>query len=338
MYNFYKNAVVSNFASCGLNLNGDQISKILSSMDKAAVNFNFYEKTTNQYFARGNNGVPKLVYKYIECKQSEGLTPETCYGYRLVLELFFKDCQKDLNEIEADDIRDYLTRYQLSHDIGNRTLDKYREYIVRFFTWCHEMGYILKNPGYPCKPIHYETPPRQALTPYELELLRNACQSARDNAIIETLYSTACRVSELAILKFEDIDWRANTVHIFGKGSKHRISFLNARARVALETYIDKERNGDSEFIFVSERKPYNPLKKEAIEKIVGTISDRAVGLNKKVTPHVIRHTTATIALHNGMSINEISMLLGHANIETTMIYAKTSYDAVKAAHNKYIY
>lgn len=62
-----------------------------------------------------------------------------------------------------------------------------------------------------------------------------------------------------------------------------------------------------------------------------------AEGIHKHVTPHVIRHTTAAIGLHNGMSINELSMLLGHSNIETTMIYAKTSYDAVKSAHNKCI-
>lgn len=338
MYETYKNAVVADMASSNLNLNEDQIHRILTSMDKAANNFNFYEKTSIADFTRGSNGVPKIVYDYLSCKQSEGLTPETVYGYRIMLELFFKECPKDVHEVTSDDIRNFLTSYQKIHGIKNRTLDKYREYILRFFTWCHEMGYIPKNPGFQCKPIHYETPQRQSLTAYELELLRNACVTARDSAIIETLYSTACRVSELAILKFEDIDWGAGTVHIFGKGSKHRTSFINARAKVALQNYIQRERCGDSEYIFVSERKPYGPLHKESIEKIVSAIADRAVGLNKKVTPHTIRHTTATIALHNGMNINEISMLLGHSNIETTMIYAKTSYDAVKSAHNKYIY
>ena len=66
-------------------------------------------------------------------------------------------------------------------------------------------------------------------------------------------------------------------------------------------------------------------------------VATRVDGLNKNVTPHVIRHTTATLALHNGMKINEVSQLLGHANIETTMIYAKTSYDAVRLAHDRYV-
>ena len=254
-----------------------------------------------------------------------------------MLEIFFGKyvLDKDVNEITGDDIRIFLTEYQRNNNISNRTLDKYREYILRFFTWCHETGYIPMNPGYTCKPIHYETPQRQSLTAYELELLRNACRTAREHAIIEVLYSTACRISELKILKFSDIDWNTGSVHIFGKGSKHRTSFLNARAKVALEKYL-KYRDGNSEYIFVSEREPYGPLGKAALEKIVRDIASR-VDINKHVTPHIIRHTTATMALHNGMNINEISMLLGHSNIETTMIYAKTSYDAVKNSHNKYI-
>ena len=336
MYETYKNQVVSNFSTMDINLKEEQINKILTSMDKAANNFNFYEKNLTANFARGNNGVPYVVYDYINCKKSEGLSQQTLYGYKIVLELFFRNCLKDVNEIESDDIRNFLSQYQMNNNVSNRSLDKYREYILRFFSWWHEMGFILKNPGYACKPIRYETTQRESLNSYELELFRNACITDRERAIVEVLYSTACRVSELIILKMSDIDWVSGAVHIFGKGAKHRTSFLNARAKVALDNYI-KYRKGNSEYIFISERSPYAPLTKEAVEKIIRNIANRIEDLNKHITPHVIRHTTATMALHNGMSINEISMLLGHSNIETTMIYAKTSYDAVKQAHDKYI-
>lgn len=319
-----------------INLKEEQINKILTSMDKAANNFNFYEKNLVANFNRGNNGIPYIVYDYINCKRAEGLSEQTVYGYKVMLEIFFRNCHKDINEIESDDIRNFLTQYQINNSISNRSLDKYREYILRFFSWCHEMGFILKNPGYACKPIRYETTQRESLNSYELEVFRNACITEREHAIVEALYSTACRVSELIILKMSDINWNTGAVHIFGKGAKHRTSFLNARAKVALDNYM-KIRKGNSEYIFVSERAPYGPLTKEAVEKIVRNISNRIEDFNKHVTPHVIRHTTATMALHNGMSINEISMLLGHSNIETTMIYAKTSYDAVQQAHDKYI-
>lgn len=336
MYELYKNQVISSIMSMQLNLNEDQINKILTSMDKAAQNFSFYEHTDIADFQRGNNGVPKAVYTYLEWKRSEGLAPKSIYEYKIMLEIFFKNCPKEINEIAAEDIKLFLKEYQANHNISNRTLDKYREYVCRFFSWLHDMGYIYKNPGYMCRPIKYEIKQRQALTDYELELFRNACTTARERAIVEVFYSTGCRISELCILKFTDIDWLTGDVHIFGKGSKHRTSFLNARARVALDNYL-RVREGNSEYIFVSDREPHGPLGKEAVEKIIRKIAERVDGCNKHITPHVLRHTTATLALKNGMNITDISSLLGHNSIETTMIYAKTSYESVRAAHAKYI-
>jgi integrase/recombinase XerD len=338
MYENFKADFITNLNVMDINLNEEQINKVLLSVDSTIQNYDIYEKPESQLEANArNNGIPKLVYTYLSCKQAEGLARETLYGYKVILEIFFKTVPKYPDQVNANDIRVFLYNYQNKTKISNRSLDKYREYLMRFFTWLHENGEIPINISKQVKPIHYETPQREALTPYELEELRLACVTNRDKAIIEFLYSTACRVSELIEIKFSDIDWNNNTVHIFGKGQKHRTSFLNARARVMLEQYINYGRTGDSEYIFVSERSPHGKLTKEAIEKVIRQIASRAEGIHKHVTPHVIRHTTATIGLHNGMSINELSMLLGHSNIETTMIYAKTSYDAVKSAHNKYI-
>jgi integrase/recombinase XerD len=335
MYEHFKDQFITNMSQMKLNLNQEQVNKILTSMDNAAYHYDIYDKDTSRNFKQ-INGIPQIVYTYLSCKQTEGRTKETLYGYQVMLEIFFHTVKKDPKDVEANDIRCFLYNYQQVHHISNRTLDKYREYLLRFFTWCHESGEIPRNPASQCKPIHYEMPERCSLTAYELEKLRMACWSAKERAIIETLYSTACRVSELTKIKLSDVDWYSGTVRILGKGSKHRLSFLNARAKIALEEYL-RVRNGESEYLICSDRKPYGPITKEAIEKIVRTIAGRVEGLNKHVTPHVLRHTTATLALHNGMTINEISTLLGHSNIETTMIYAKTSYDSVRQAHDRYV-
>ena len=332
MYEDFKNSFISNMLTNSINLNQEQVEYLLQVMDRTAKNYDFYEKQKVSNFIK-RNGVPCAVYEYIHIKESEGLSPQTIYGYKTILELFFKYMDKDIEFIEPEDVRLFLFRYQSETGISNRTLDKYREYIVRFFTWLYDSNSINYNLKTHIKPIKYEVKPREALSQYELEILRMNCITAREKAILEFFYSTGCRVSELINIKFSDIDFTNDSVHIIGKGRKHRVSFLTARCKLYLEEYL-KCRPGSSEYIFVKERSPYDQLSKEGVERIIRKIRERAE-INKSISPHVIRHTTATHALHNGMSIDEISMLLGHDNIETTMIYAKTSYDSVKYSHNK---
>lgn len=151
------------------------------------------------------------------------------------------------------------------------------------------------------------------------------------------MYSTGCRVSELANLKKSDIDWDKKSVHLLGKGNKHRTSFINAKAEIALKDYL-AVRKDDNDSLFVSDRRPHKPMGKDGLEKIVRNISKRAnENMNKKVTPHVLRHTMATTAIQNGMPVEDIRELLGRAKIDTTMIYAKTSLASVQAGHKKYI-
>lgn len=151
------------------------------------------------------------------------------------------------------------------------------------------------------------------------------------------LYSTGARVSELAIIKKSDINWYEKSVRLFGKGRKHRVSFLNAKAEVALIKYLES-RDDNCEYLFVSIKKPYQNLSKDGIEKIVRNIARRAsANIGKHITPHILRHIAAITALQNGMSIADIGKLLGHKIIEITIIYAKSSLEDVRTNHKKYI-
>lgn len=126
-------------------------------------------------------------------------------------------------------------------------------------------------------------------------------------------------------------------MHLFGKGKKHRISFLNAKAEVALKEYLNS-REDDSDWLFVSDRKPYNQMHVSGIQKIMREMVGRTGNnINKKVTPHVIRHTTATRMLENNSDLASIQAVLGHSNINTTMIYAHNTLENVKLEHNKAI-
>lgn len=313
----------------------EEIRIIREKMERVCYDYEISKRETEMEVY--HSGLPKLVKTYLVNKKMEGLSDETLYNYGICLKLFFEEIQKTPEQVTANDIRLFLYRYQERKKISNRSLDKYRKNIGCFFQWALDEEYIDKNPARTIKSIKYEEKPRQALSQIELEYIRKGCVTAREKAIVEMLYSTGCRVSELTRLKKSDINWDNRTVHIFGKGNKHRISFLNAKAEVALKEYL-AGRTDENDSIFVSERRPYSPIKKDAVEKIIKSISERAGdNVGKKITPHIFRHTTATIAIRNGMPVEDISKLLGHSKIDTTMIYAKTSMANVQMGHRKYI-
>lgn len=331
MYERFRNdflAVVPSIPKC-------ELDAVLRALDRVAAKYDFQPKETAM--AVYMQELPEVAKIYLVCKKMAGLSDATLHNYKTVLELFFRNLQKAPDKITTNDIRMFLYAYQAERKISLKTLDKYREHIACFFTWACNEEYLPSNPAKKLPPIKYENKPRMALTQIELEHLRAACKTPREKAIIEVCYSTGCRVSELTALRMSDINWIDKSVNLFGKGQKHRTSFLNARAEVALKEYLST-RDDDCEYLIVTERRPYRRLRKDGVEKVVRQISARTpFGADKVVTPHILRHTTATIALHRGMPIADISKLLGHESIDTTMIYAKTSIADVKAGHSKHI-
>lgn len=311
------------------------ITTALKVLDQVSMGYEIKQRETKDV-ACGDE-MPEIVQTYLACKKMSGLSDGTIENYKTILSVFFRMVKKLPQFVTANEIRKYLYTYQETKGVSYRTVDKYREYIVRFFTWAYNEGYIADNPAKNIAAIKYEEKPREALTQVELEYLRMACETVRERAIIEFLYSTGCRVSELTIVKKSDINWYEKSVRLFGKGKKHRFSFLNAKAEVALKKYLEF-RDDDCEYLFVSMKKPYKNLGKDGVEKIVRNIANRAsYSTGKRITPHILRHTMATMALQSGMPISDISKLLGHESVETTMIYIHSSTDNIRSSHKKHI-
>lgn len=333
MYEHFRNEFRCMAAEQGMSQR--QIEESMAALDVVATRYEFTRKEMS--LAIYCDEVPEVVKIYLVCKKIEGLSQRTLDTYLRMLKLFFRELKKPLPQITTNEIRVYLFGYQQQRGCSNRSLDKYRQYLASFFSWAADEGYIQHNPMRTIPVIKYEKKLRENLTQLELEYLRRSCRTPREQAIIEFLFSTGCRVSELSGVKLSDIDWTARTVHLFGKGNKHRTSYINAKCEVALKAYM-RSRTDDCESLFATERKPYRQLKKDAVEKIVRNISGRSPEeMRKHVTPHILRHTTATLALQNGMPIADISKLLGHEQISTTMIYAHTCMESVQAGHKKYV-
>lgn len=273
--------------------------------------------------------------EYLIAKKLEGLTPASIKHYFNILKNFMLYMNKPVKDITTSDIQLYLYEIERQRAIQGISLQNIQIIIKTFFKWLFINEYIQKDPCARISTMKVERKKRKPLTDIEMEKLRRACRTTREMAIVEVLYSTGCRATELTNLKMEDINFETREVHLFGKGRKHRTSYLSARALITLNDYL-QERGFESESIFCSGRKPHQTLSTRSIEKIVKELGELA-GIAGRVFPHRIRHTTATDALDKGMELEEVKSLLGHESIGTTLIYTEIHQENVKRNHHKCI-
>ena len=291
----------------------------------------------SEYIQPNENDNKSVLNSFIAAKAIEKKSDGTLSLYKLILTNFFDTVQKNYKEITTNDIRVYLYNYQQERNVKNVTLDTMRRIINSFYDWCLEEDLLTHNPVKNIKPIKSDSIIHKPLEQLDLEYMRQACKNPREKAIIDFLYSTGCRVSELCNAKLEDLDWDTKSILIeHGKGMKSRWVYLNAEAEVSLRYYL-KTRKIKSSYIFAPCRKcPSEKTNARSIQNLVKQIAQRA-GLKIKVTPHTFRRTTATQALRNGMPIEQVQRLLGHSQINTTLIYAQIDDTDVRKSHEKYL-
>ncbi len=168
-----------------------------------------------------------------------------------------------------------------------------------------------------------------------LELMRDNCNSLRDLAIIDLLASTGMRVGELVRLNRNDIDFESRECVVFGKGSKERPVYFDARTKIHLKNYLNS-RTDANPALFVTLNLPHDRLLVSGVEIRLRKLGSK---LNlQKVHPHKFRRTLATRAIDKGMPVEQVQKLLGHSKIDTTMQYAMVNQNNVKMSHRKYIH
>lgn len=272
------------------------------------------------------------VQLFISSKKLEGLSPLTLDGYRLELGLFVKTVKKLTKDITAADIRSYLAQQS---NVKMSTIGRKLSVIKSFFGWLAGEEIISRDPASKLKPPKTEKRLPKALTIEELELLRESCQTVRQRAFIEILYATGCRLSEIHQLNRKDINVQSMSTNVIGKGNKEREVYLSYKAMYHLKKYLNS-RTDDSEALMVSERQPYGRLSKRGIQREIKQIAKNA-GLESKVSPHVLRHTFATLTLNNGAELVAVQELLGHSSPDTTLRYAKVSEERKRQQHKQYL-
>ncbi len=245
-------------------------------------------------------------------------------------------------EVTRDHIISYILELK-EREYASSTVARKVAAVKSFFKFLKFAGHIKSNPA-----SEMETPRAEKHLPETIsaagvdKLLAapagDAPAAQRDRAMLELLYATGLRVSELVALDVDDINLDEATVRCMGKGNKERILPLYDRARDALATYIEEGRpklqgaKKDEKALFLN-RRGFR-LTRQGLWLIVKHYVD-AVGIKENVTPHTLRHSFATHMLRGGADLRHVQEMLGHANISTTQIYTQVTPDRMREVYDK---
>lgn len=286
--------------------------------------------------------ISAILEKYMYYLQYEkNVSPKTMENYSLWLNRFLEFCGDiEINKVNRMQLLDYRMALH-KNNLNVKTINYHIVAIRAFFK------FVLKNDIDCMSPEKLElakTPPREVnyLNDDEIEKIlaapwaytKNDIQQARDLAILQFLYGTGLRVTELIFLQKKDIKLDSNQFSVVGKWSKLRSVFATKSAIKALKTYREK-REDTSPYLFISlSRNGFGEhLSRNSIEDIVRKYAKLA-GINKKVTPHTLRHSFATTLIKKGADIRAVQTLLGHASITTTQIYTHVDDKHLQKVHD----
>ena len=272
--------------------------------------------------------------EFLMSKSLEGKSSETVGRYRYELSRLLSYTNKGVADITASDISGYLRAYKSIRNICNQTLRGVRAVYSSFFSWLRDRDRIRKNPMALVEEIKVEKKLKRPYSDTDREMMLRNCNCIRDKAIIEFLYSTAVRVSELVRLNREDIRFSSKDLVVYGKGNKERTVYINDRTNMYLREYL-QSRTDNNPALFVGLKKPNKRLSKEGVEDVIRRIGRRS-GV-EKAHPHRFRRTALTNALNRGMPLQEAMILAGHAKPETTMMYCNVDQESVQYHHKKYL-
>ena len=250
-------------------------------------------------------------------------------------------------DVNFSKVRDYLHFIQ-KFNYKKTTIARKIASIRTFYKFLYRERKVTSNPA-----MNLTTPKRpkslpKFLTPEEVEKILNNVKietpaGYRNRAILELLWATGMRISELSGLNFGDLNLENNEIRVFGKGSKERIILVTDRAKTYLERYINSARVLVAKGYILEEPTESSPvfinntgyrLQPRTIRNVINEIVDK-IELPKHVTPHMFRHSFATHLIENGADLRIVQELLGHASISNTQIYTHVSMQHMKEVYNE---
>ncbi len=272
------------------------------------------------------------VYKFLDyLKYERGFSDYTIKSYKEDLTEFY-DFALD-NNIDIDLVRDYL-RKLYENKYSNRSISRKVSSLKSYFKYLESEGIIKDNFMRLISNPKLEKTLPNYLNYDDLEKLLNYPDISnkyglRDALILEMLYSTGVRVSELANIRLNDINFNDRKILILGKGNKERYVYYGSKCEKLLDKYLKMDHR-DSSYLLIGKKS--DRLNEREIRSIV-TDSAKKAGINIHVSPHTLRHTYATHMLNDGADLKSVGDLLGHESLSTTQIYTHVSNERLRQVY-----
>lgn len=272
----------------------------------------------------------------------KGYSENTINSYKLDLDKFFEfNGNKNINEISNLDLKNYV-KYLKEEKLNDKSISRNISCLKSFYKFLVIEKYINNNPSDSLFGIKTKKSLPNTLTEEEilklLDIKLSDNYSYRNKAMIELMYATGLRVSELVNLKLSDIDLNQDIIRIYGKGSKERVVPIGEYSKEYLEKYIYEYRSSmlkkeTSEYLFLNNHG--KKMTRQGFFKIIKNIAFEK-GINKNLSPHTIRHSFASHLLKYGADLRTIQELLGHSDISTTQIYTHITNEELKNNYKNY--
>ncbi len=272
-----------------------------------------------------------------------GLSENTLSAYGSDLHIFAKWLKnKSLLEVDHGDITQFLAvRY--NQGVSNRSSARILSTLRRFYGYLVRDHHVSQDPTALIESPHIGRPLPDSLSEADVERLLEAPNTtgslgSRDRTMLEVLYATGLRVSELVGLKTDQISLRQGVVRVTGKGNKDRLVPIGEEAMIWMEDYMHNARKSilserQSDYVFVTRRA--TGMTRQAFWHIIKRYARKA-GIHKELSPHTLRHAFATHLLNHGADLRVVQLLLGHSDLSTTQIYTHIARERLKDLHSQF--
>lgn len=300
------------------------------------VNFHGVEvrKEETALISTGIDGDEAKIRMFVASKKAVNRQTGTLKQYTKEIHNMLTFLGKRLEDITGMDLRYYYGVMREKRGIKMSTMQTRLHYLSSFWDFLNSEELIRGNPVKKVGALKLEKTIKKPFAAEELEALRESCQELRDRALVEFLYSTGVRVSELTALNVGDIEMGKQELIVYGKGSKERKTYLTDGTKFYLRRYLKERGANPDDPLFVTLNAPHDRLSVAGVQYMLRKLGKRA-GV-EKVHPHRFRRTIATDLLNRGMPIEQVKEFLGHEKLDTTMIYCTIKAESVKASHRKY--